>query len=33
LSFGRDNRMLGLGVLFVIFFGGSVLAWLSGLFG
>ena len=33
LSFGRDNRMLGFAVVFVIFFGGSFLAWLSGLFG
>ena len=32
LSFG-DNRMLGLLVVFVIFFGGSLAAWVSGLFG
>jgi hypothetical protein len=33
LSFGRDNRMLGFAVVFAILFGGSFLAWLSGLFG
>jgi hypothetical protein len=33
LSFGRDHRMAGLLVVCVIFFGGSFVAWLSGLFG
>ena len=33
LSFGRDNRMLGLAVVCVIFFGGSFVAWVSGLLG
>ena len=33
LSFGGEHRMLGLLLLCVIFFGGSFLAWLSGLFG
>jgi predicted amidophosphoribosyltransferase len=33
LSFGRERPGIGLGVLVLIFFGGSFLAWLAGLFG
>jgi uncharacterized protein (DUF983 family) len=33
LSFGREHKVPGLILLFLIFFGGSFLAWISGLFG
>jgi hypothetical protein len=32
LSFGRERPMLGLGVIALILFGGSFIAWLGGLF-